>query len=96
MSIKLELDEAIRQANEAGEGLWKLSVDIRDCGDGYAEVWLIDSHEFLTASNFMDDWNHNNAIRPIEQAVKDQSGDKDFFFDAYSYAGQFVGSIAIR
>ena len=93
MHIEIRLDEAIAIANANGEGLWDLTTDIRDCGD-HAEIWLFDRNEFLGSSNFMDDFEYRNAIHPVEQAVIEQSGNEDFFFDAYDFAGSFVGSIS--
>ena len=91
-SLNLDLDDVIETANEKGEGLWDVSVDVRDCGD-HAEIWLIDRDEFITSENFMDGFCHDEAVKPIEQAIIEQTGDEDFYFDAYSYAGEFVGSI---
>ena len=88
----IDLAEALENANANGEGMWDLAVEFEE-DDGYTKIWLIDYNEFLTSDNFMEDWIWRGAIYPIEEAVKEQSGNDEFYFDAYDYAGRFVGSI---
>ena len=89
---RIDLSLSIEQANHNGEGLWDLAVEF-DNDDGFTRIWLIDYNEFLTSENFMEDWIWKGAIQPIESAIKEQTGDIDFYFDAYDYAGRFVGSL---
>lgn len=86
----LNLDNAARKVNSNYNGLWNVKVEIEDDGDSYL-VWLIDYNEFLSSDNYTEDWIWRAAIYPVESAVQKQTGDQDFYFEPYDYAGRFCG-----
>lgn len=94
----LDLAAALARANGNGDGLWSLTAEVEEgTGDdaGFVRVWLVDANEEIGSYNYMLDYVHRNAIEPLESAVRSQTGDDSFFFDAYSAYGRFVGCAAV-